>query len=336
MTAVIQSQTPSQPDMPLTFNLAALHRYFWQTNVTMAIFLYASIAALVVAVIGMAVDSRTVFGVSTWAKTAKFSLSFIAYAPTMYWIYSHITIRPRLKSFVMHSTAAILLLELVLLMLQGARGQAMHYNISTPFNATLWGIMSTTIAVFYFISFIGAGLLVVQQLKDRTYGLALRLGMGLMLLGFGLGYIMAGAPTPEQMAVFEAGGTPDFIGGHTIGAPDGGAGIPFLGWSTEHGDLRIAHFVGIHGAQFMLLAGWGVTLLAGRMALSEGRKLALVWGLFGGYLGLTLLVTWQGLRAESLFQPSTLTLTAFAALVAVTLAYLGGVLATGRHTATTH
>ncbi len=43
---------------------------------------------------------------------------------------------------------------------------------------------------------------------------------------------------------------------HTAGSPDGGPGLPFISWSTQYGDLRIAHFLGIHSLQLLPLLGY--------------------------------------------------------------------------------
>jgi len=43
---------------------------------------------------------------------------------------------------------------------------------------------------------------------------------------------------------------------HTIGAPDGGPGLPVVNWSSQYGDLRVAHFIGIHSLQAIPLFGY--------------------------------------------------------------------------------
>jgi hypothetical protein len=63
------------------------------------------------------------------------------------------------------------------------------------------------------------------------------------------------APTPARLEVARSTGLP-VSGAHTVGAVDGGPGIPVTGWSREHGDLRVPHFVGIHAVQAVPLLAW--------------------------------------------------------------------------------
>ena len=87
-----------------------------------------------------------------------------------------------------------------------------------------------------------------QPFADRAFGYALRFGMTLTILGASVGGLMT-RPTAAQLEAAQTSGRITVAGAHTVGAPDGGPGLPLTGWSTEHGDLRVAHFVGLHALQ---------------------------------------------------------------------------------------
>ena len=109
-------------------------------------------------------------------------------------------------------------------------------------------------------------------------------------------------------------------GAHFVGLPDGEGGkLPIVGWSTEVGDLRIGHFVGMHAMQVLPLIG--AFIVAQNQQLNERKQRQLVWIAGAGYLAVVVLVTWQALRGEALVAPSWVTLTAWGVwLTAVLLA----------------
>lgn len=152
--------------------------------------------------------------------------------------------------------------------------------------------------------------------------------MLISFVGMAVAFLMTSGPTPQQQARMEAGEPVIAIGAHAVGVEDGGPGLPFVGWSTEGGDLCAPHFVGLHGMQALPLVGWLLGWPAIRRRLSGGHRVVLVslWGL--GYLGLTLLLTWQALRGQSIIAPDGAT---WAALLGLMGSFLVGVALTVAH-----
>jgi hypothetical protein len=148
-----------------------------------------------------------------------------------------------------------------------------------------------------------------------------------------LGSLMFKA-TPAQVAAEKATGRQDFFGAHSVGVEDGGAGLPVTGWSTEGGDLRIGHFLGVHSLQLIPLLALGLVLLARRYPVlrPEGPRVALVVVGTAAYAGLIWLVTWQAERGESLIHPGGRTLFATALLLCATIVASLAVLARTRRT----
>ena len=91
-----------------------------------------------------------------------------------------------------------------------------------------------------------------QPFADPALGWALRLGVIVTVLGAFTGGLMT-RPTPAQIANVRATHQMPLSGAHTVGAPDGGPGLPLTGWSTRHGDVRVPHFIGLHAWQALPL-----------------------------------------------------------------------------------
>jgi hypothetical protein len=160
-------------------------------------------------------------------------------------------------------------------------------------------------------------LLFRQPFARSAWGWSLRLGMILALFGTGSGGFMA-MPNSQQLAEAHATGRLPIAGAHTVGAPDGGRGLPVTGWSADHGDLRIAHFLGMHGLQVLPLLAWW---MARRARASERTQRNLIFAATTSYLALFGLILWQAFRGQSIAKPDGLTLESFAMwLVATALA----------------
>lgn len=260
-------------------------------------------------------DSRLIIGAPAWVKPMKFAISITLYTGTLAWLLSYVEGHPRLVRWIGGLTALGFLVEIVGIFMQAARGVRSHFNVGTAFDGAIFSLMGTFVMVIWVMNIATAVLLMRQKMDNRPFAWALRLGLLVTAVGAILGFMMT-QPTPDQLSAMEAGETVTIVGAHSVGVADGGPGLPFLGWSTEGGDIRPAHFIGLHALQLIPLLGIFVNRRFGKR-LSDGRRTALVAIGGFGYLGLVLLLLWQALRAQPLIAPDGLTLTVLAGLIGV-------------------
>jgi hypothetical protein len=256
------------------------------------------------------VDDRVLLGAPLWFKPLKFAISLALYAATLTWMLGQLRERAMQRAGWIVTAAATI--EMAIIVGQAAVGHRSHYNTDTPLSAALWSAMGTTIVVLWLATLAVALRFLREPGRDRAATTAIRLGLVVALIGLAEGFLMATA------------------GAHAVGVPDGGPGLPFVGWSTTGGDLRIAHFVGMHALQ-------GLPLLAAALAatrrFADGTRVRLVRVAAAAWAGLVVLLAWQALRAQPLLAPDATTLTALALLVAATVAAVAAALAADRRAA---
>jgi hypothetical protein len=266
----------------------------------------AMIALLGAAVIGLVVDPRTITAAPAWLKPAKFAVSIAIYTLTLAWIFSLIPEWQRTRRIIGWTTAVVMVLEMAIISLQAFLGTTSHFNIATPFDGVLFGIMGAAILLQTLSTISVAVALWRHRFGDVALGWALRLGMTITIIGALTGGMMT-RPTRQQLDTANAGATMTVVGAHTVGAPDGGPGLPGTGWSTSHGDLRIPHFLGLHALQILPF----VALVLGRLRTRELVRIRLTVVAASSYLALFGILLSQALRGQSVLAPDAVTMTLF-------------------------
>lgn len=227
------------------------------------------------------VDPRTLAsGVNVWVKPAKFFISVGVFALTAAWFMGYV--RPEKRgSWLMRLTAWTLIasgsFELLYISFQAAQGLESHFNLSTPFYITMYALMG-----------VGAVILTATTLPlaweiarrpapglQRSFVAAVVIGLVLtFILGGWMGSYMSSQP------------------GHAVGQV--GGSVPVFGWNRLGGDLRIAHFLGIHAEQAIPLVA------AAAAALPAAPRWAAVLGGSAIYVALTLGIFFQAVAGRPL------------------------------------
>lgn len=235
-------------------------------------------------------DPRTIGGAPAWLKPLKFAISTGAYSLTLAWVFTRLPEWRRMRRVVGPVTIAAMVIEVALIAMQAGRGTTSHFNAGTPFDRTVFFVMGLVIVTQTLVSVAVAVALWRHRFADRALGWALRLGMTLTILGASTGGLMV-TPTAAQIAEARVTGRLPISGAHTVGAPDGGPGLPITGWSTRHGDVRAPHFVGLHAWQALPLF-----VLVALRRVDERRRVPLTIAAAGAYGLLFVALLAQALR----------------------------------------
>ena len=209
---------------------------------------------------GSFIDDRTLTGVNVWIKPLKFSISTAIYILTVGFLMTLYPFSLKKKNLINNIVSWTMLIEIGLIMYQASRGVQSHYNASNPFDGLIFGAMGILVAINVLI--MALFIFETIRLKLKTPKLlqwAILLGWVIVFFGS-----LVGGQMISEMS-------------HNIGIEDGGPGLPLVNWSTIAGDLRVAHFFGLHGLQIIPI----LALLISNKSKTSARNQIIIITVFG-------------------------------------------------------
>jgi hypothetical protein len=316
---------------------APMLKRMWQTSPELIATAALMLVVLAGAIVGLLVDPTIITGMPAWLKPAKFAVSITIYTVTLAWMFTLLPEWPRTRKVIGWITAIVMVVEMAIIGSQAWRGTTSHFNRATTYDAVLFSIMGGAIVFQTFSTVAVAVALWRNRFADKSLGWALRFGMIITIFGAMTGGLMA-RPTAAQIEAKRAGVHLTVSGSHTVGGVDGGPGLPGTGWSTQHGDLRIPHFFGLHAQQALPLFALFLARRRVSQRLSESVRVRLVLIAAASYAALYVILLIQALRGVPLFTTDATTMTqlgmwAVATATAAALAWVGDGQAAARQTA---
>lgn len=221
----------------------------------LVVFALVLLAAMLPTLVAFGLDERTLRGANVWAKPLKFMASLALCALTTAWFASLLPAARRRAAPVRWAAWTIVAtggFEIAYITLQAALGQASHYNVADALHGALYTAMGIAATVLTATQLVFAHELWRHGRTDRPRLLVVGAAVGALLtfvLGAGAGGLLGGLQPPA------------------------GWGLPLVGWHLGGGDLRPAHFVGMHAQQALPLAA---ALLAAARVRHGGAALAAV------------------------------------------------------------
>jgi hypothetical protein len=213
-----------------------------------------------------------VYGVNAWYKPFKFAFSTFLFAWAMAW-YCHYLSNFNINLF---NWTVILLLgfEITYIAIMAGKGQISHYNLSTPFYATMFSLMALAATLVTLYTAYTGILFFTQTFPNlpNYYLWAIRLSILIFVVfafeGFAMGSRLS----------------------HTVGALNDNSNWFIVGWSKTVGDLRVSHFIGMHALQVLPVLSF---------YLLKNTKATILVSILYGLLAVITLV--QALQGKPLF-----------------------------------
>lgn len=236
-----------------------------------------NVLLLLLAAMMFFVDDTIISGINAWIKPMKFAMTVIIYCWTFAWLLEYLPSQGK-KKVISVLIIICMAVENGFIFLQAFRGVRSHFNVQTAFDGIVFSIMGLFILINSFVILYTIVLFFSGNVKLETRMLwAWRAGLILFFLGGISGGIMSGLLT------------------HTVGASDGGPGLPFLNWSTVAGDIRTAHFFTLHGLQIIPLAAFA----AGEISKQYGGTISILF--VSLYVGFCIWLHWIAFQGLPLF-----------------------------------
>jgi hypothetical protein len=207
----------------------ALLYWFGLFNLTVAIVCFAL----------MPFEESQILGVNRWLKPFKFYTSVGIVILTLGWLMFYLNNPKKIKAYSWWIVVTMFF-ENGFILTQAIRKTTSHFNTTSSLNGIIFQVMGMLIATFTIIVI----LICIAFFRQKQFSISpsyvwgIRLGLLFFIIFSIEGGMMVGLLK------------------HTVGGPDGGSGLPLVNWSKHHGDLRIAHFIGLHSLQILPLFGY--------------------------------------------------------------------------------
>lgn len=267
-------------------------------NFDLIILLLVSVSCLFLSFIGLIIDKRILNYSPIWLKPLKFAVSSIIYAVTLIYLVNFIPNQKFLKIANM-LTSYGLIIELIIIFLQAYRGRMSHFNFQTLEDMILFQIMAIAIVIVWVSLLVYIWGFISLDSNENILIPAIRFGLIITFISMGLAFTMT-RPSQDDLKKAEENKGPIGLtmGSHSVNEIDETKRLPLTSWAKTGGDLRIAHFLGLHAIQILIFLGLLLNQI--KFNYTSGLWIVIATGIL--YSGLVLFTLQQALKGIPLIR----------------------------------